>query len=145
MALAMAPQTIVVVDDEDAICETLRDVFEEEGFAVEVATNGVDALTLLRAMQVKPGMVILDLLMPRMDGGAVYAAMKADPTLVDIPVVISTSDPSRAPSGVLIMRKPVDLDVLLDTVRKTARAEDGREEVEVNLGDGHVDADVAKR
>jgi hypothetical protein len=46
--------------------------------------------------------------------------MKSDPTLKDIPVVISTSDPSRAPSGVLIMRKPVDLDVLLDTVRKHA-------------------------
>ena len=55
-----------------------------------------------------------------MDGSAVYAAMKADPTLLDIPVVISTSDPSRAPSGVLIMRKPVDLDILLDTIRKKA-------------------------
>jgi CheY-like chemotaxis protein len=113
-------KTIVVVDDEEAICETLKDVFEEEGYAVEVATNGIDALSLLRAMPVKPGMVILDLLMPRMDGGAVYAAMKADPALIDIPVVISTSDPSRAPSGVLIMKKPVDLDLLLDTVRKHA-------------------------
>jgi two-component system chemotaxis response regulator CheY len=115
-------QTIVVVDDEEAICETLRDVFEEEGFAVEVATNGIDALSLLRAMPIKPRMVILDLLMPRMDGSAVYAAMKADPTLVDIPVMISTSDPSHAPSGVLIMRKPVDLDLLLDTIRRTARS-----------------------
>ena len=44
--------------------------------------------------------------------------MKGDPALADIPVVVSTSDPSRAPSGVLIMRKPVDLDMLLDTVRK---------------------------
>ena len=118
----MTARTIVVVDDEDAICETLRDVFEEEGFAVEVATNGIDALLLLRAMPIKPGMVILDLLMPRMDGGAVYAAMKADPSLVDIPVMISTSDPSQAPSGVLIMRKPVDLDLLLDMIRKTAPA-----------------------
>jgi len=118
--LNAAAKTIVVVDDEETICETLKDVFEEEGYAVETATNGVDALTLLRGMPIKPGMVILDLLMPRMDGNAVYAAMKADPTLLDIPVVISTSDPSRAPSGVLIMRKPVDLDVLLDTVRKNA-------------------------
>jgi CheY-like chemotaxis protein len=118
--LTAATKTIVVVDDEETICETLKDVFEEEGYAVEVANNGVDALALLRAMKPKPGMVILDLLMPRMDGNAVYAAMKADPTLVDIPVVISTSDPSHAPSGVLIMRKPVDLDLLLDTVRKTA-------------------------
>ena len=116
----LSTMTIVIVDDEEAICETLKDVFEEEGYSVEVATNGLDALSLIRAMPVKPGMVILDLLMPRMDGNAVYAAMKADPSLIDIPVVISTSDPSRAPSGVLIMRKPVDLDLLLDTVRKHA-------------------------
>ena len=117
---------IVVVDDEEAICETLKDVFEEEGYSVEVALNGIEALTLIRGMPEKPGMVILDLLMPRMDGNAVYAAMKSDPTLIDIPVVISTSDPSRAPSGVLIMKKPVDLDVLLDTVRKHADPEPGR-------------------
>jgi CheY-like chemotaxis protein len=112
-------KTIVVVDDEEAICETLKDVFEEEGYPVEIAQDGVAALELLRRMTVAPGMVILDLLMPRMDGNAVYAAMKADPALMDIPVVISTSDPSRAPSGVLIMKKPVDLDLLLDTVRKS--------------------------
>jgi CheY-like chemotaxis protein len=113
-----ASNTIVVVDDEETICETLKDVLEEEGYEVEIAGDGVDALALLRRLTVVPRMVILDLLMPRMDGNTVFSTMKADPTLADIPVVISTSDPSRAPSGVLIMKKPVDLDVLLDTVRK---------------------------
>jgi CheY-like chemotaxis protein len=110
--------TIVVVDDEETICETLKDVLEEEGYSVEIAVDGVEALTLLRTMSVVPRMIILDLLMPRMDGNAVLTSLKADPALADIPVVVSTSDPSRAPSGVLIMRKPVDLDMLLDTVRK---------------------------
>lgn len=117
-AASTSANTIVVVDDEETICETLRDVFEEEGYAVEVAMDGVAALELLRGLAVKPRIVILDLLMPRLDGNAVYAAMQEDPALADIPVVISTSDPSRAPSGVLIMKKPVDLDLLLDTVRK---------------------------
>jgi two-component system chemotaxis sensor kinase CheA len=111
-------KTIVVVDDEETICGTLRDVFEEEGYAVECAMDGVAALELLRGMADKPHVVILDLLMPRLDGDAVYAAMQEDPTLAEVPVIISTSDPSRAPSGVLIMKKPVDLDLLLDTVRK---------------------------
>jgi CheY-like chemotaxis protein len=110
--------TIVVVDDEETICETLKDVLEEEGYDVECAGDGVEALSLLRAMRVVPRMIILDLLMPRMDGNAVLTTLKEDPALADIPVVVSTSDPSRAPSGVLIMRKPVDLDMLLDTVRK---------------------------
>ncbi len=117
-ASTTASNTIVVVDDEETICETLKDVLEEEGYSVEIAGDGVEALTLLRTMSVLPRMIILDLLMPRMDGNAVLAALRADAALADIPVVISTSDPSRAPSGVLIMRKPVDLDVLLDTVRK---------------------------
>jgi CheY-like chemotaxis protein len=109
--------TIVVVDDEETICETLKDVLEEEGYAVETAGDGVECLEILRTMRVLPRMIILDLLMPRMDGNAVLTTIRNDPALADIPVVISTSDPSRAPSGVLIMRKPVDLDMLLDTVR----------------------------
>jgi CheY-like chemotaxis protein len=113
-----ASNTIVVVDDEETICETLKDVLEEEGYDVEIAFDGVEAMELLHAMRTLPRMIILDLLMPRMDGNAVLTTLKADPTLADIPVVVSTSDPSRAPTGVLIMRKPVDLDMLLDTVRK---------------------------
>jgi CheY-like chemotaxis protein len=111
-------KTIVVVDDEEGICETLRDVFEDEGYTVAIASNGAEALALLRSMPVRPCIVILDLLMPILDGNAVYRAMKADPALASVPVVVSTSDPSRAPSGVFIMRKPVALDLLIDTVRK---------------------------
>jgi len=47
-------------------------VLEEEGYRVEVASDGVDALALLRHLEVLPRMIILDLLMPRMDGNAVY-------------------------------------------------------------------------
>lgn len=112
-------KTVVVVDDEEGICETLRDVFEDEGYSVGVATNGAQALALLKSLSPKPCIVILDLLMPVLDGNAVYRAMKADPSLAGIPVVISTSDPSRAPSGVLILRKPIVLEVLLGVVRKS--------------------------
>jgi CheY-like chemotaxis protein len=110
--------TVLVVDDEEGLCETLRDVFEDEGYSVRTVSNGRDALRVLRAMKVKPCVVILDLLMPILDGNAVYEAMKADPDLAKIPIVISTSDPSQAPSGALIMRKPIALDVLLAAVHR---------------------------
>jgi hypothetical protein len=45
-----------------------------------------------------------------------YAALQQDPALADIPVIISTSDPTRAPSGVMILRKPIDLPRLLTVV-----------------------------
>jgi two-component system response regulator MprA len=113
-----ASNVIMVVDDEETICETLKDVLEEEGYAVEIAGDGLDALEILRGRTIIPRMIILDLLMPRMDGNTLLTELRGDPSLAEIPVVVSTSDPSRAPSGVLIMRKPVDLDILLDTVRK---------------------------
>jgi CheY-like chemotaxis protein len=111
-------RTIVIVDDEETLCEALRDVLEDEGYFVEVAGNGVEAMALIDRMPLPPCLVILDLSMPRMDGNAVYAALKADPILASIPVVISTSNPSRAPSGVPVLKKPVDLVALLETVRE---------------------------
>jgi CheY-like chemotaxis protein len=118
MTIPTPTKTIVVVDDEEGICDVLRDLFEDEGYQVGVASNGVDALALLQALTTKPCMVILDIAMPLLDGNAVFRAMRADPVLADIPVVFTTSDPSRAPSGVFIMRKPVALDVILDAARK---------------------------
>jgi len=111
-------KTVVVVDDEDALCEILRVVFEHEGYSVAVARNGVEALATLRSMPVKPCLVILDLLMPVLDGNAVYREMKKDPALAGVNVVVTTSEPARAPSGVFIMKKPVALELMLDTVRK---------------------------
>jgi CheY-like chemotaxis protein len=111
-------KTIVIVDDEPGAAETLREVFEDEGYAVETSHDGRDGLALLNALAQRPCLVILDLVMPVLDGVAMYAAMKADPSLADISVMITTSDPSLAPSGVLIMKKPLNLGILIDNVRK---------------------------
>jgi CheY-like chemotaxis protein len=118
--VASRRETILIVDDEPAICDTLRDILEDEGFDVEVACDGVDALEALGRMSVLPRVLILDLLMPRMDGNELLTNLRADPVLAGLPVVVSTSDPSRAPNGVLIMKKPVDLELLLSTVRNVS-------------------------
>lgn len=109
------PATVVVVDDEQEIRETLADVLEDEGFQVLSAGDGRQALALLREAE-RPCVVILDIIMPVMSGNEVYAVMQADPALAGIPVIVSTSDPSRAPSGVLLMKKPINLDRLLNAV-----------------------------
>jgi two-component system, sensor histidine kinase and response regulator len=111
----MARRTVLVVDDEPDIRETLGDVLLDEGYSVELAANGQEALRRLPELS-RPCAVILDIIMPVMSGTEVYAAMQADPRLNDIPVVVSTSDPSRAPSGVLLMRKPVNLSRLLSAL-----------------------------
>ena len=109
---------IVVVDDEPGMCETFQDLFEDEGYDVRVALDGREALDLLRALSEQPCIVITDILMPVMDGPALYRAAKADPRLAGIPFVFTTTEPSRAPAGELIMMKPLNFEVLLDIVRK---------------------------
>jgi CheY-like chemotaxis protein len=108
-------KTVLVVDDEPDIRDSLRDALEDEGYEVAVARNGREALDTL-PMLPRPLGIILDVIMPVMSGVEFYTAMQADPRFTDTPVLISTSDPSRAPSGVLIMKKPIDLDGLLDAV-----------------------------
>jgi CheY-like chemotaxis protein len=111
----MASRTVLVVDDEPDIRESLRDALEDEGYDVVTAANGREALTVLPRLP-RPLAMILDIIMPVMSGAELYMALQADPLLASIPVVVSTSDPSRAPAGVLLMRKPIDLDRLLAVI-----------------------------
>jgi CheY-like chemotaxis protein len=113
-------QTVLVVDDEADIRESLRDVLEDEGYAVALAENGHRGLEVLRCTP-RPSAVILDMIMPVMGGDELYAAMKNDPELTDIPVLVSTSDPSSAPSGVLIMKKPINVQRLLKVLAALVR------------------------
>ena len=111
----MNQKTLLIVDDENDIRESLRDALAEEGYITLVATNGREALQLLPTLD-RPCAVILDIIMPLMGGTEVYAAMQQDPALADIPILISTSDPLRAPDRVPVLKKPVNLDRLLTMV-----------------------------
>lgn len=113
----MTAKTVLIVDDEADLLESLADFFEGEGYRVKTATDGRQALALLGGKDL-PCIVILDLLMPERSGIEVYAAMQADPALAKVAVIVSTSDPSRAPSGALVMKKPVDVERMLNAVRE---------------------------
>ena len=108
---------ILIVDDEPDILDSLREFFEDEGFSVVTAADGAQALVALERDQL-PCVIILDLIMPTLSGCEVYERMQDDPRLSHVPVVVSTSDPSRAPAGDVIMKKPVDLTRLLGLVRQ---------------------------
>jgi len=108
---------LLIVDDERDIRDSLEEFFVHEGFEVETAGDGADALERMKRNGA-PFLVLLDLVMPVMSGGQLYSAMQGDPSLANVPVIICTSDPSRAPSGLLIMKKPFNLDRLLLAVRQ---------------------------
>jgi CheY-like chemotaxis protein len=80
-----------------------------------VAANGEEALALMA--KARPGLVLVDLNMPVMDGRELLRRMVADPALATVPIALLTSDP-RPPAGYAVFRKPVsDLDALLAFVR----------------------------
>jgi len=106
---------VLVVDDEEDIRETLREVVEMGGCEAIVAANGADGLQLLAKR--RPCLIILDLLMPVMSGEEMLEAMRKQPELAALPVVISTSAPERAPAGVPVLRKPLNLQALWDLMR----------------------------
>jgi CheY-like chemotaxis protein len=114
-----AKDCVLVVDDEEDIRESLTEVVEMAGCSAIVASNGAEALRLLKDHH--PCLVILDLLMPVMTGTELLDEMRKLPALTDVPVLISTSAPARAPTGAFVVPKPIDINVIWDWMRRTCR------------------------
>jgi len=110
---------ILLVDDDSDVAEALSFLLCEERYEVATASNGEEALHYLKSHP-QPRLILLDVMMPIMDGYEFRNAQLGDPTIADIPVVILTAgylgdraSELRAKSHV---RKPVDLDRLLGEV-----------------------------
>ncbi len=107
---------ILVVDDEATIRETIAELLEIEGYRVETARDGLDALRRLR--QAKPDVIVVDLMMPRLDGWGLVRACRADPALADLPVIAMSARPDVAQSVAgldvqVCLTKPFQVDELL--------------------------------
>ena len=110
--------SILVVDDDADMRETLEDVLKEQGFSAMSASDGVEALKLLRsADSPRPDLILLDLGMPNLDGLGFLAEQKRDPNIADIPVIIITAD-RREVGATPVLPKPLNLNKVLDSVRK---------------------------
>lgn len=114
-----AEDCVLIVDDEEDIRETLRDVVEMGGCGAILAANGAEALKLLETR--RPCLVVIDLLMPMMSGAELLEAMRSVPTLAAIPVLVSTSAPERAPAGVPVMPKPINITKFWERMREHCR------------------------
>ncbi len=90
----MSHATILLVEDEKNIVELVRYTLEQEGYRVVVATDGVQALTLVRQHQ--PDLILLDLFLPQLDGFEVCRRLKQDRTTSPIPILMLTAKASEA-------------------------------------------------
>jgi DNA-binding response OmpR family regulator len=109
-----AGPTMLVIDDDPAVCELMRRVCTREGFDVLTASSGEEGLRLAR--EKRPAIITLDVVMPGIDGWTVLTMLKADAELSAIPVImISISDEKNrglALGAANYLVKPVDRDRL---------------------------------
>lgn len=117
---ATAP--ILVVDDDSDLRETLGELLCEEGYDARLAENGRRALEFLRGGE-RPKLILLDLMMPEMNGWQLREELLKDQELKDIPVVVMTASRGFEGSPIFaqeILYKPVGLGELIDAVERNA-------------------------
>jgi two-component system, chemotaxis family, chemotaxis protein CheY len=117
----MSAPSILLVEDDEAIRESLVDCLELEGYTIHPTANGAAGLAWLRAGN-RPQLVVVDLLMPIMGGEEFLQELRGAPATRELPVVLMTavSPSGRAPlpAADALLEKPFDLDDLLGAVRR---------------------------
>lgn len=113
-------KTILIVDDEMANAEVLATILEDEGYRVFCAANGLHGLE--RVAEVRPDLVILDFMMPLMDGGEMGKALRATPATHSIKIVMNSSLSEHVvrehfPEYDAFLRKPYNVDKALLLIR----------------------------
>ena len=113
--------TVLIVEDDADIRETLVDLFRDAGFSTLEAENGSEALTALSSTHM-PDIVLLDMLMPVMDGATFLKTVAGMPKYRDLPVVVVSANPSvRPPGAAAVVRKPFDTQELLAVIHAHIR------------------------
>jgi signal transduction histidine kinase/CheY-like chemotaxis protein/CHASE3 domain sensor protein len=120
--------TVLVIDDEETVRDLMRRFLAREGFDVVTAKDGEEGLALAR--QLRPALITLDVLMPGVDGWSVLRALKADPTLAPIPVVmlsiLDEQNRGYALSAADYLTKPVQRDRLRSLLARHCRRAAGK-------------------
>ncbi len=114
-------QTILVVDDDTSLQKTLTAILEDDGYAVDIAGDGVDALTVLTNR--RPDLILLDVGMPRMDGFAFAEELGRRGLHPGIPIVVVTADGNARQKATRIgaetyLSKPFSVDALLRCIER---------------------------
>ena len=116
-------QSILIIDDDIISQNMLRSTLAQAGYSVTIASNGYEGIK--KASEEPPGLIILDIMMPEMDGGEVAAILKNDPATKDIPIIFLSSlvtgrenKTNSRKESIVYLSKPYYRDELLNEVKK---------------------------
>ena len=112
---------ILLIEDEEDIRDAVSTLLEMEGYRVEQCVHGEDAWAWLSSHE-RPDLVLLDLMMPVMDGQSFLLRLSQERLLVDVPIVVLSGSPFQPEGAVAYLRKPVGVNQLLEMVRRFAPA-----------------------
>jgi CheY-like chemotaxis protein len=123
MTATSCDRTVLVVEDDREVRDAIAEVLADSEYKAVGAANGVEALEQLRNAPVRPCVILLDVMMPTMDGWAFRAEQQRDPSVKDIPVILlSANTDVRSAAAQMqaagFLTKPVAVDSLLDTVER---------------------------
>ena len=115
--------SILLIDDDIISQNMLRSTLAQAGYSVTVASSGYEGIK--KASEQPPGLIILDIMMPDMDGGDVAAILKNDPTTKDIPIILLSSlitekakKSNSKKEAIVYLPKPYNRDELLNEVKE---------------------------
>jgi CheY-like chemotaxis protein len=111
---------ILIVDDDEELRETLGELLSEEGFEIVEAGDGADALTRL-SKEAHPNLILLDLMMPNMDGWQFHRELQKNGALASIPVVVMTAAGQRISNTIDVkdvLHKPFTLDEVIAIISR---------------------------
>jgi CheY-like chemotaxis protein len=118
----VAPFSILLVEDDFDVREALVETLRDRGYEVESASDGEQALQILQG-GARPGLILLDLMMPRMSGSEFRVAQQNDPAFAHLPVVLLSADGRMEEKARTLkvqgaIRKPIDLDELFAIIER---------------------------
>jgi CheY-like chemotaxis protein len=117
--LRLAPKCVIlVIDDDEGIRNALAEILEMSGYAVATAADGLEGVELLE-VGLEPKAIVLDLMMPRMDGWSFLKRLRADPRYQELPVVVTSAVAGARPPGAdACLQKPFDISALDEQVAR---------------------------
>ena len=127
MATSRNPKQVFVIEDDEDIRESILEVLRAGGFEADSAASSQEAITKLQKCEPKPYLILLDLRLPGQDGFHFREVQKQTPGIAEIPVVLLSADAHLQEKmtrigAIDLLKKPVDIDELLDTVRRNCTA-----------------------
>jgi CheY-like chemotaxis protein len=118
---------VLLVEDDPDVSHALSEVLTDEGYSVALASNGLEGMEYLRTQE-PPAVILLDLMMPVMDGYEFRTLQRAEPRFADVPVlVISAGAMDERIDAMQLagaLKKPLDLQALLDAIARCCQAAD---------------------